>query len=116
MVKPKVPPRAVSPPTPRAKARERENQSRNFQVLLSVCLVGWKAVGQDHPRARICVFRTIWAGVWRKLRMDVVDVVFMFVVPPSVVEIIQLFRVTSCHRRMAKTEVFLFPLVMSANG
>ena len=115
MVKPKVPPRAVSLPTPRAKARERENQSRSFRVLLSVCLVVWKAVGQDHPRERICVFRTIWVDVLRKLRTDGVDVVSMFVVPPSAVEIIQQCRVTSCRRRTARTEVFLFPPVMTAN-
>ena len=115
MEEPRVPQRAVSLPTPRAKAKERGNQSRNFRVLLSVCQVGWKVVCQDHARERTCVFLTIWAVVLRKLRMDDVDVVFMFVVPPSAVEITQPFRVTSCRRRTARTEVFLFPPVKSAN-
>ena len=115
MERPRVPQRAVFLPTPRAKAKERGNQSRNFQVLLSVCQVVWKVVGADRTREKICVSHTIWAVVLRKLRMEDVDVVSMFVVPPSAVEIIQPFLVTNCRRRTARTEVLLFSPVQSAN-
>ena len=115
MAEPRAFPKEVSLPIRRAKARGKESQSQNFQVPLSKCLVVWKDVGPDPPRERVCAFLTIWAVVWRKLRMAVVDVVSMFVVLPSVEEIIQPSRVTSCRRRTAKTEVLLFPQVMSAN-